>query len=88
MTIVTVLCWRLVGKQVVLTDGRVGKVVYLNSHHMEAPLIKMEEEFVDLSRESSVQIREILAVGGVRVPYLNLDDIVTGCLFVHIDQTW
>jgi len=52
---------RLVGKQVVLTDGRVAEVVYLNPHHMEAPLVKIEEEFIDLSRESSLQIREILA---------------------------
>ncbi|WP_079911968.1 HD-GYP domain-containing protein [Paenibacillus sp. 32352] len=52
---------RLVGKQVVLTDGRVAEVVYLNPHHMEAPLVKIEDEFIDLSKESSLQIREILA---------------------------
>ncbi|WP_028551679.1 HD-GYP domain-containing protein [Paenibacillus sp. UNC451MF] len=53
---------RLIGKQVVLTDGRVGEVVYLNPHQLEAPLIKLEDEFIDLSRERSLQIREILVL--------------------------
>ncbi|WP_282937604.1 HD-GYP domain-containing protein [Paenibacillus sp. RC67] len=53
---------RLIGKQVVLTDGRVGEVVYLNPHHMEAPLVRVEDDFIDLSRERSLQIQEILVL--------------------------
>jgi HD-GYP domain-containing protein (c-di-GMP phosphodiesterase class II) len=50
---------RMVGKNVVLTDGRVGKVVYLNTHNMENPLIKIKDEFIDLSKLSDIHIKEI-----------------------------
>ncbi|BBI35150.1 HD-GYP domain-containing protein [Cohnella abietis] len=51
---------RLVGKQVVLTDGRVGEVIYLNPHSIETPLIKVADQFLDLSHERSIQIKDII----------------------------
>lgn len=51
---------RTLGKQVVLTDGRLGEVVLLNPHRMEAPLIKIENDFVDLSHAEGLRIKEIV----------------------------
>ncbi len=53
---------KLLGRQVVLTDGRAAEVVYLNPHNMEAPLVKAGEQFIDLSKIRNVQIREIALV--------------------------
>ncbi|MCL6603891.1 MAG: HD-GYP domain-containing protein [Paenibacillus sp.] len=50
---------KMVGKEVVLTDGRVGEVVYLNPLEMNAPLIKIDEEFIDLSQDRDIHIQEI-----------------------------
>ncbi|URN92692.1 MAG: HD-GYP domain-containing protein [Candidatus Pristimantibacillus lignocellulolyticus] len=52
---------RTVGKQVVLTDGRLGKVVMLNPHRIETPLIKIDDVFVDLSQEEGLRISSIVA---------------------------
>ncbi|MFC4598428.1 HD-GYP domain-containing protein [Cohnella hongkongensis] len=53
---------KLLGRQVVLTDGRAAEVVYLNPHNMESPLVKAGEQFIDLARDRSVQIREVALV--------------------------
>jgi len=50
----------LVGKPVVLTDGRVGEVIYLNPHSIETPLVKVDDEFLDLSQYRNVQIKDII----------------------------
>ncbi|BBH22395.1 HD family phosphohydrolase [Paenibacillus baekrokdamisoli] len=50
---------RMVGENVVLTDGRVGEVVSLNPHNIETPFIKVNEEFIDLSKRNDIQIKEI-----------------------------
>ncbi|WP_419871822.1 HD-GYP domain-containing protein [Candidatus Pristimantibacillus sp. PTI5] len=52
---------RLVGKQVLLTDGRAGEVVYINPHNIETPLIKLADYFLDLSQERDVHIQTIIA---------------------------
>lgn len=52
---------RLVGKQVLLTDGREGEVVYINPHNIETPLIKLADYFLDLSLERNIQIKAIIA---------------------------
>ncbi|QHT63036.1 HD-GYP domain-containing protein [Paenibacillus lycopersici] len=51
---------KLVGQQVLLTDQRVGEIVYINPHDGEAPLIKVGEEFVDLSSKRQIQIQRII----------------------------
>ncbi|WP_139996230.1 HD-GYP domain-containing protein [Paenibacillus paridis] len=52
---------RLVGKQVLLTDGREGEVVYINPHNIETPLIKLADYFLDLSLERDIHIKSIIA---------------------------
>lgn len=50
---------RSVGRDVVLTDGRVGEIVYLNPHDIETPLIRIGDEYIDLSKRTELNIREI-----------------------------
>ncbi|WP_027092213.1 HD-GYP domain-containing protein [Cohnella thermotolerans] len=50
---------RLVGQQVVLTDGRSGEVVYVNPNAPELPLIRIGGGFIDLSREREAEIGAI-----------------------------
>lgn len=50
---------RTVGREVVLTDGRVGEIVYLNPHDIETPLIRINDEYIDLSKIKELNIREI-----------------------------
>jgi HD-GYP domain-containing protein (c-di-GMP phosphodiesterase class II) len=50
---------KMVGENVILTDGRIGEVVSLNPHDIETPLIKIYDQFIDLSKEHEVHIKEI-----------------------------
>lgn len=51
---------KLIGQKVILTDDRVGEVVYINPHDGTSPLIKVDEEFIDLSNSRKVQIKRII----------------------------
>jgi HD-GYP domain-containing protein (c-di-GMP phosphodiesterase class II) len=51
----------MIGKQVKLTDGRFGEVVYINPHDDTNPLIKVHNDFIDLSREREIRIHEVIA---------------------------
>ncbi|WP_219833962.1 HD-GYP domain-containing protein [Paenibacillus sp. R14(2021)] len=53
---------KLVGQKVVLTDDRVGEIVFINPHDEEAPLIKVGEEFIDLSSQRKLQIKQIIGL--------------------------
>ncbi|OKP67879.1 phosphohydrolase [Paenibacillus helianthi] len=50
---------RTVGREVVLTDGRIGEIVYLNPHDIETPLVKVDDEYIDLSKLNTLKIKEI-----------------------------
>lgn len=50
----------LIGRTVKLTDGRSGEVVYINPTDDTNPLIKIEESFIDLSRERDIYIKEVV----------------------------
>lgn len=50
----------LVGRQVLLTDGRWGEVVYINPTDDTNPLVKIENSFLDLSRERHIHIKEVV----------------------------
>ncbi|RAU91526.1 HD-GYP domain-containing protein [Paenibacillus sp. YN15] len=50
----------MIGKQVLLSDGRYGEVVYINPHEETYPLVKVEDVFVDLSRERGLRISKIM----------------------------
>lgn len=50
---------RMIGEHVILSDGTIGEVISLNPHNIETPLIKINDEFVDLSKRRDIQIKEI-----------------------------
>jgi len=50
---------RLIGETVSLSDGREGEVVYLNPHSRETPLVKVNDEFVDLSKRYDIRIQQV-----------------------------
>ncbi len=50
----------LVGKQVVLTDDRLGEVVYMNPQYDMDPVVRIEDEFIRLDVESQLHIKEVL----------------------------
>lgn len=50
----------LIGQKVMLTDGQWGEVIYINPHDDMHPLVKIDQNFIDLSKERQVHIREII----------------------------
>lgn len=50
---------RTIGREVLLTDGRIGEIVYLNPHNIETPMIRINDEYIDLSKKTELNIREI-----------------------------
>ncbi|WP_309121772.1 HD-GYP domain-containing protein [Paenibacillus sp.] len=51
----------LIGQSVLLTDGREGVIVMVNVQEPLHPLIQIGSSFVDLSKESSVYVKQIFA---------------------------
>lgn len=49
-----------IGQEVMLTDGRTGNVVMLHRHDLFRPLVSINGDFFDLSKESSLHIDQIL----------------------------
>lgn len=45
---------------VLLSDGRVGEVVLINRNNLSRPMVKIDEEYVDLSKNSDLQIEKII----------------------------
>jgi HD-GYP domain-containing protein (c-di-GMP phosphodiesterase class II) len=50
----------LIGRKVRLTDGRCGEVVSINPHDDTHPLVKVEQTFVDLSKDRQIHILEVI----------------------------
>ncbi|OPH56704.1 phosphohydrolase [Paenibacillus ferrarius] len=50
----------LIGRKVMLTDGRWGEVIYINPTDDTNPLVKIDDIFVDLSRERHIHIKEVV----------------------------
>ncbi|MNR07874.1 Cyclic di-GMP phosphodiesterase response regulator RpfG [compost metagenome] len=54
------IIYNLVGRQVLLTDGRWGEVVYINPTDDTNPLVRIDNSFLDLSRERHIHIKEVV----------------------------
>jgi len=52
---------KLVGTQVILMDGRIGEIVYINPHDDSKPMIKVDNQFIDLSKENHLHIKDIIS---------------------------
>ena len=50
----------LIGRKVLLTDGRVGEVIYINPSDDTHPLIQIEHTFLDLSKERHIHIKGVV----------------------------
>lgn len=52
---------RLIGNDVILSDGRKGTIVMIKPHDPMYPLVRVEEDFLDLSENLSVTIQQVLS---------------------------
>lgn len=59
MTFLNRLMSAQVGSEVMLTDGRRGKIVLIHPNYPTRPLIVLEDGFIDLSKTDSFQLKEI-----------------------------
>lgn len=49
-----------VGESIRLTDGRVGKIIFINEHCLSKPIIQVGETIIDLYSQKDLQIEEIV----------------------------
>jgi putative nucleotidyltransferase with HDIG domain len=59
MTFLNRLMSAQVGSDVMLTDGRKGKIVLIHPNYPTRPLIALEDGFIDLSKTDSIQMKEV-----------------------------
>lgn len=52
----------MIGNEVLLTDNRTGTLVMTNAHSPLRPLIQINSDFVDLSKEPSLHIVQVLPI--------------------------
>jgi HD-GYP domain-containing protein (c-di-GMP phosphodiesterase class II) len=60
MTFLNRLMASQVGSEVILSDERKGKILLINANYPTSPLISLGNEFIDLSKTSSVRIKEVI----------------------------
>lgn len=49
-----------IGNNVVLNNGVVGEVIMLNKHNLARPIVRTNEDYIDLSREKSLKIKQVI----------------------------
>ncbi len=54
------LMYTLIGQQVILTDDRQGIILMVNAHDPIRPLVQVEDEYIDLSKDYSIHIKQVL----------------------------
>lgn len=50
----------LIGNSVQLTDGRIGKILMIPTNNPIEPLVRVDEKFIDLSKETDLKIEQIV----------------------------
>lgn len=60
MTFIAHIAHTMVQHRVLLNDGRTGQVVMINRLNVSRPLVQVGTTFVDLSKEHSLYIQELL----------------------------
>ncbi|WP_438491718.1 HD-GYP domain-containing protein [Paenibacillus sp. IHBB 3054] len=50
----------MIGNEVVLSDGRVGKIIMILAHDPLRPLVNIDEDFIDLSRHRDLGIMRVI----------------------------
>jgi HD-GYP domain-containing protein (c-di-GMP phosphodiesterase class II) len=51
---------KTIGSETLLTDGRRGRVVMINPHNRMNPLVSVNNDFIDLSKDSSLNMLQVL----------------------------
>jgi putative nucleotidyltransferase with HDIG domain len=49
-----------IGNNVVLNNGTVGEVILLNRHNLARPIIKTDQDYIDLSKDKTLKIKEVI----------------------------
>lgn len=49
-----------IGNNVVLNNGVIGEVIMLNKHSLARPIIKTERDYLDLSKDKSLRIKQVI----------------------------
>ncbi|WP_123043341.1 HD-GYP domain-containing protein [Cohnella candidum] len=49
-----------IGSEVILSDERKGRILLINPNYPTSPLVSLDDEFIDLSKDGSVKIKEIV----------------------------
>lgn len=52
--------YSLIGDRVVLSNDQLARVVFINPSHPESPIVKTDEEYLDLSSQSDLSIKKLL----------------------------
>lgn len=60
LTFLENVCMTYLHYSVRLSDGRVGKIVFINKNHLSKPIVQCKDTMVDLSKEKDLHVDEIL----------------------------
>ena len=60
MTFLKRIAETMIQRNVILNDGRMGRVVMINKYKLSCPLVQVGDTFVDLAKQSRYYIQEIL----------------------------
>ena len=60
MLFIEKLPYSLIGDRVELSNGQIAKVVFINPVHPESPIVKVEDEYLDLNDSSEVKIVKLI----------------------------
>ena len=52
--------YSLIGDQVKLSSGEIAKIVFINPLHRESPIVKVDNDYIDLSDESDLSIESLI----------------------------
>ncbi|MFD1906223.1 hypothetical protein ACFSQ7_22840 [Paenibacillus rhizoplanae] len=59
----------MIGNEVLLTDGQIGKIIMILAHDPLRPLVNIGEDFIDLSRHRQLGIVRVLSLAGGLCPF-------------------
>lgn len=60
MTFLNKLMASQIGSKVILSDDRQGQILLINANYPTSPLVALDTGFIDLSKQTSVKIKEII----------------------------
>ena len=60
MLFVEKIPYSLIGDQVILSNGQKAKVVFINPLHPESPIVKVEQDYLDLTDQSELSIEKLV----------------------------